>query len=70
MTGSVGQPDLLEQVACASTRVPRRGSREQCGQFDVLERRQLIDEVRRLEDEAQRVTAQLGEARLGICSSC
>jgi hypothetical protein len=65
MVGSVGEPDLLEELPGAPLGLPGRTASEERREFDVLLGSELVHEVKRLEDEADLVASQLGEGTFG-----
>jgi hypothetical protein len=65
MVGSVGEPDLLEELLGAPPGLPGRTAGEERREFDVLLGSELVHKVKRLEDEADLVASQLGEGTFG-----
>jgi hypothetical protein len=64
MVAPVGEPHLLEQLRGPAARRARRAPGQQRGQLHVLQGRQLVHQVERLEDEADRPATQPGQRLL------
>ena len=61
---ALGETDLREQPLSSRPRGPGGAAGEQRRQLDVLKSSQLVDQLERLEDEADRVAPQPSQAAL------